>query len=130
VIPVEMRVDHEVDLPRLDADRRQGLDQVRPPVDPEHLVEAIVLLRPDAGIDQNRLATAADEQAIGLEPDAVRVVRGGELLPHDPRHHAEHRSPVEPELSVPDHVELETPDVHPMHGRVAAHGRTSSGRER
>ena len=112
VVPVQVGVDHQVDLLRRHAHRRQAANQA--PVSLEAHEAALLLgeLVAVAGIDQERMPAGLDEQAVQLNADAVLLVRLGELLPLSLGHQAEKPGAIEPVFAIRDQVETGVAQSH------------------
>src|SRR5216683_4758540 len=93
VVEVEMRVDDDVHLIRLNSGRSERRRQkLLVAVDLAHLCWLLVA---DPGLNQHRLLPGAHDNGVEPQQDAVLVVGWGALLPERLWHYAKHGSAVE-----------------------------------
>ncbi len=98
MVEVEVGVDHDVHVGRVEAGvsdpvlEARRIAVVRHAVD---LVELLALLVPDPGVDQDQRVGRLDEQTAERQRDAVATVGRNPPLPERLGDDAEHRPPVE-----------------------------------
>ena len=72
---------------------------------PVEVVELVVLLVPDPGVDEHERFRCLDQKAAQRQRDPVPVVRRDAALPERLRHDTEHGAPVEPLVARVDGVD-------------------------
>ena len=102
VIEVQVREHHHIDVLGANADRRERFDQhVMRLDDAVALAQLRIEERADPGLEQDRLAAIAHDQATACERDAVLFIGRDPALPHRLRSVPEHRAAVEA-LRIPE----------------------------
>jgi hypothetical protein len=111
VVGVQVRVDHDVDLARLDAQLGE-IGEQRAVLDGAGLLTPGVGLIADAGLDQDQLALRAQQHRVQRQRQPVTLVqRACERFPHDARHDAERGAGVGVEGAVREDREVEVAEA-------------------
>ena len=116
VVEVQVRVDDDGQVfGRAARVRAQRLRERAPAPYAVHLDLARRPLVAEARLDEDALARALDEEAVGVEAYAVQRVGRRYSLPERAGHDAEHRAPVEAELCVGHDLNAVVAELHRNH---------------
>jgi hypothetical protein len=107
---MQVRRQHEIDVFRRHPGFGQRMIQVTRALDGVHVVELVVVLVANPGIDQHR-PHATHQQRPGRQADPVLVVGRRLGRPQHPRHHAKHRAAVEAEETIAQRRQFEVANL-------------------
>src|SRR5438552_18387155 len=114
-----MRVHHERDLIRPDAEAPKLVEEPGRVFDAVDLLLTRVELRPRTGLDENDAVGIANEQTVHVHRDAVAIVRGLLLFPEDLRYDPERRAAIQAEDADAEYPHAEAADAHEAAVRAA-----------
>jgi len=112
VVEVQVGEDDGVHLGGIHAFAAEPLLQGPPGAHGEALPEGVALLVAVARVHEDGPPPAPQQEAVGVQEDAVLVVGGAVALPHDPGHGAEHAPAVQAEGTRADDADVPVAQPH------------------